>query len=238
MWDLVTAPASLRDHAYQTLKRRIVEVQLRPGARLVERDLAAELDVSRIPLREALRMLAAEGLVLLVPAKGALVATFSPADVRDLFDIREVLESLAARLAAERATPDSLAPLTHRMAEARTATVSGDLRRIAAANAAFHAEIIAMAANPLLSNVMGPLAARTEWLFRLTASRDPVEQCSEHEELYGHISSGAADEAATSAFAHIAAGRELSITLAEKWSDPDFDPELIARGRRRRRVES
>ncbi|MGN2639268.1 GntR family transcriptional regulator [Nocardia takedensis] len=233
----MTAPASLRDHAYQTLKRRIIEVELRPGARLVERDLAAELAVSRIPLREALRMLATEGLVLLVPSKGALVATFSPADVRDLFDIREVLESLAARLAAERATPETLAPLGDRMAEARAATEAGDLPRIAAANAAFHAEIIAMAGNPLLSTVMGPLAARTEWLFRLTASRDPVEQCSEHEELYEHIAAGAGDAAAVSAFTHITAGRETSIALAETWSDPDFDPEVIARGRRRRRVE-
>ncbi|MEU8896163.1 GntR family transcriptional regulator [Nocardia sp. NPDC048505] len=229
----MTAP-SLRDHAYRVLKRRIVEVELRPGARLVERDLAAELAVSRIPLREALRMLAAEGLVLLVPHKGALVASFSPADVRDLFDIREVLESLAARLAAERATPATLEPLRARLSAARAATAAGEVTRIAAANAAFHAEIIELAANPLLTTVLGPLAARTEWLFRLTASRDPAEQCSEHEELYDLIAAGRAEAAAACAFTHVAAGREPSMSLAEQWSDPDFDPELIARGRRRR----
>ncbi|MFC9894747.1 GntR family transcriptional regulator [Nocardia sp. NPDC127579] len=229
----MTAP-SRRDHAYQVLKRRIVEVELHPGARLVERDLAAELEVSRIPLREALRMLAAEGLVLLVPHKGALVATFSPADVRDLFDIREVLESLAARLAAERATPATLAPLTARLAAARAATAAADLPRIAAANAAFHTQIVDLAANPLLSTLLSPLAARTEWLFRLTASRDPGEQCSEHEELYALIAAGRAEAAAACALAHVAAGRALSMALAEQWSDPDFDPELVAKGRRRR----
>jgi DNA-binding GntR family transcriptional regulator len=89
--------------AYEALKKRIIEVDLQPGERLVERDLADELKVSRIPLREALRLLAAEGLVVLVPHRGALVSPFTPADVRDLFDVRESLEVLAARLAAQRA---------------------------------------------------------------------------------------------------------------------------------------
>ncbi|GAA3208938.1 GntR family transcriptional regulator [Actinocorallia longicatena] len=225
---------SLRDHAYETLKRRIVEVELAPGARLVERDLAAELNVSRIPLREALRMLAAEGLVLIVPGKGALVAPFTPADVRHLFDLREVLESLAARLAATRASEASMAPLAARMAEARSATDAGDAQRIASANAAFHAEIIALADNPLLTGIMGPLAARTEWLFRLTASRDPAEQCAEHEELYNLIAAGNEAAAAACAFAHIAAGRAPSLALAGTWSDAEIDPDEITRTRRRR----
>ncbi|MBF6210529.1 GntR family transcriptional regulator [Nocardia puris] len=235
MWNPVTAPASLRDRAYQTLKRRIVEVDLRPGTRLVERDLAADLEVSRIPLREALRMLAADGLVLLVPSKGALVATFSPADVADLFDVREALESLAARLAAQRATAVGVSALARRLDEARAATAAGDRPRIAAANAAFHAEIIEMAANPLLTTLTAPLAARTEWLFHLTASRDPGEQCSEHEHLFDLIAAGDAEGAAACAFTHVTAGRELSVALAESWSDPEFDPVLLASGRRRTR---
>lgn len=103
--------ASLRDRAYQELRRRIVSTELAPGQRLVERDLAAELEVSRIPLREALRLLEADGLVVLVPHKGALVSPFTPADVRDLFDVRESLEALAARLTAERRDDAGLARL-------------------------------------------------------------------------------------------------------------------------------
>ncbi|WP_460363699.1 GntR family transcriptional regulator [Actinocorallia lasiicapitis] len=231
----MTETGSLRDLAYATLKRRIVEVRLAPGDRLVERDLAAELNVSRIPLREALRMLAAEGLVLIVPGKGALVAPFTPADVKNLFDVREVLESLAARLAAANAAPDRLEPLSARLAEAREATKEGDVQRIASANAAFHAAIIGLADNPLLSGIMGPLAARTEWLFRLTAERDPAEQCTEHEELYQLIASGNESAAAACAFAHIAAGRAPSLALAETWAHPDIDPDQIARTRRRRK---
>lgn len=235
LWKVVTEPGSLRHRAYESIKQRIVGLELRPGQRLVERDLATDLEVSRIPLREALRVLAAEGLVLLVPGKGALVAPFSPADVNDLFDVREALESLAARLAAANATPDALRPLKDLLAEARSATRAADPQRIATANAAFHAEIIELAGNPLLSTQMRPLAARTEWLFRLTASRDAAEQCSEHEVLYRLIAAGDAAGAAECAFAHVAAGRAPSLALAHSWSDPDFDPELVARGRRRRR---
>ncbi|WP_067548216.1 GntR family transcriptional regulator [Nocardia crassostreae] len=232
----MTEPGSLRHRAYESIKQRIVGVELRPGQRLVERDLATELEVSRIPLREALRMLAAEGLVLLVPGKRALVAPFTPADVNNLFDVREVLESLAARLAAAHATPESVAPLRARMAEAHAATASGDLQRIAAANAAFHMEIIELAGNPLLSSQMRPLAARTEWLFRLTSDRDPAEQCSEHAQLFAHIEAGDTEAAAATAFAHAAAGRAHSLVAAESWSTPaDFDPHLAVHTRRRRR---
>lgn len=231
---VVTSGELLRDYAYRSLRSRILSVDLAPGQRLVERDLAAELDVSRIPLREAMRMLSAEGLVLLVPGTGALVAPFGPEDVAHLFDVREVLESLAARLAAARATADNVAPLAENIRLAREAIDGDDLQQIAAVNAAFHVEVIALGANPLLASLMGPLASRVEWLFRLTASRDPHIQCAEHEEIYALIAAGDEDGAATAAFEHIASGREVSVALASEWSRDAVDPEAVARSRRRR----
>lgn len=225
---------SLRDRAYETLRRRILETELQPGERLVERDLAAELAVSRIPLREALRRLEAEGLVLLVPHRGALVSPFTPADVRDLFDVRESLESLAARLAAERSDAAGLARLTARLDSARTATREGDRAAIAAANAGFHTDIVELADNPLLSSMMRPLEARTHWLFRLTAQRDPARQCAEHETLHAAIAAGDADRAAALAQEHVADGRAESLALAERWSHPEIDPQQVAARRRRR----
>ncbi|MEU9736187.1 GntR family transcriptional regulator [Streptomyces sp. NPDC048002] len=226
---------SLRQRAYDSLRRRIVEAELQPGERLVERDLAAELEVSRIPLREALRLLEADGLVLLVPHKGALVAPFTPADVRDLFDVRESLESLAARLAAERADRSGLDRLAARLDGARAATRAADRDAIAAANAGFHTDIVDLADNPLLSGMMGPLEARTHWLFRLTAQRDPAQQCTEHEQLYEAIAARDADRAAALAHHHIAAGRAVSVALAAEWSLPEIDPEAVAMRRRRKR---
>ncbi|MFE7030672.1 GntR family transcriptional regulator [Streptomyces sp. NPDC057621] len=225
----------LRQRAYDSLRQRIVEAELRPGQRLVERDLAAELEVSRIPLREALRLLEADGLVLLVPHRGALVAPFTPADVRNLFDVRESLESLAARLAAERTDRAGLKRLSDRLDSARAATRAGDRDAIAAANAGFHIDIVDLADNPLLTGIMRPLEARTHWLFRLTAQRDPAQQCSEHEELYDAIQAGDGDRAAALAHGHIAAGRQASLDLAAEWTDPQLDPEAVAARRRRRR---
>ncbi|MFI5624913.1 GntR family transcriptional regulator [Nocardioides sp. NPDC051685] len=227
---------SLRDYARNAIRERIMTVDLKPGQRLVERELAAELAVSRIPLREALRMLAAEGLVLLIPGKGALVAPFGPEDVTHLFDVREVLESLAAQLAASRATAESIKPLNDCLDQSRAAIAAGDTQGIAAANAGFHAEVVALAGNPLLSSIMGPLASRVEWLFRLTASRDPHVQCAEHEAIFNLIASGNASAAAASAFAHISSGRSESVALAAEWSHESVDPEKVARSRRRRRT--
>ncbi|MGY0385952.1 GntR family transcriptional regulator [Nocardioides sp. WG-D5] len=227
---------SLRDYARNAIRERIMTVDLKPGQRLVERELAAELSVSRIPLREALRMLAAEGLVLLIPGKGALVAPFGPEDVTHLFDVREVLESLAAQLAATRATAERIKPLNDCLEQSRAAIASDDTQGIAAANAAFHAEVVALAGNPLLSSIMGPLASRVEWLFRLTASRDPHVQCAEHEAIFNLIASGNASAAAASAFAHISSGRSESVALAAEWSHESVDPEKVARSRRRRRA--
>ncbi|MFC9997560.1 hypothetical protein [Nocardia sp. NPDC127526] len=83
-----------------------------------------------------------------------------------------------------------------------------------------------------------PLEARTEWLFRLTADRDPGEQLTEHEALFAHIAAGDRNAAAACAFAHVAAGRAPSLALAASWSTPDVDPELIARRRRRTKSET
>lgn len=221
--------------AYERLKRRIVEVELRPGERLIERDLAAELEVSRIPLREALRLLAAEGLVVLVPGRGALVSPFTPDDVRDLFDVRESLEALAARLAAERADAEGLARLRACMERAREAIARDDRAAIAAANADFHHELVAISGNALLADLMRPLDARLHRLFRLTSDRDPGRQSEEHAELYEAIAAGDPGRAAEHALRHVADGRQDSLAVARGWSVENIDPVQATHSRRRAR---
>ncbi|WP_197037969.1 MULTISPECIES: GntR family transcriptional regulator [Actinomycetes] len=228
---------SLRQHAYEEIRRQIVDLRLAPGSRLVERDLAAELDVSRIPLREALQLLQQDGLVVLVPRQGAIVSPFSENDVRDLFDVRESLEVLAARLAAERADEEGLARLSEQLEAARTATLKRDRPAIAAANAKFHQMIVDLSANPLLESLLRPLEARTQWLFHLTKDRDPGRQCHEHEEILAAIAAHDADRAAESAFHHVHSGREASLAMAAEWSGGSIDPVEATKGRRRARSE-
>lgn len=224
---------SLREHAYDELRARIVGLELKPGARLIERDLADELAVSRIPLREAIQRLQQDGLVVVVPRQGAIVSPFTVDDVRDLFDVRESLEVLAARLAAERADEEGLAALAAQLDTARRATKRGDKPAIAAANAGFHTIIVDLAANPLLESTLKPLEARTQWLFHLTKDRDAGVQCREHEELLAAIADHDADRAAESAFHHVHSGRDTSMAMAAQWSNIDIDPVQLTKGRRR-----
>ena len=138
------------DHVYDELRRGVVEGRYPPGTRLVEQRLAASLDVSRTPVREALRRLEAEGLVVVERHRGAQVRALSAEEVADLFDVRARLEAYAAELAAERCTPADVA----RLDEAVTAfdrAVAGvkrhgsDLDRVRAldeANAAFHGALL------------------------------------------------------------------------------------------------
>ncbi|MFC8179461.1 MULTISPECIES: GntR family transcriptional regulator [Nocardiaceae] len=226
---------SLREIAYDAIRERIVDLSLSPGSRLVERDLATELNVSRIPLREAMQQLQQDGLVVLVPRQGAIVSPFTVDDVRDLFDVRESLEVLAARLAAERADDDSLAALASQLDAARAATKADDKPAIAAANAKFHSMIVDMSANPLLESLLRPLEARVQWLFHLTKDRDPGQQCLEHEHLYAAIAGRDPDRAAASAFSHVHSGREMSLRLAATWADDGIDPVAATKGRRRGR---
>ncbi|KHL17269.1 UNVERIFIED_CONTAM: GntR family transcriptional regulator [Mumia flava] len=225
--------ASLRLHAYETLKSRIIDLDLAPGQRLVERDVAAELGVSRVPLREALHMLEAEGLVVVVPRQGAMVAAFTPDDIRALFEVRESVEVLAARLAAERRSDSDLARMRTLLVEAQVALDAGDDAATAAANAGFHRAVLDACGNPLLQSMMGPLQARVQWLFHLTKRRDTREQREEHAGILDAIDARDGERAAQLYLAHIAEGLEPTLAMSGSWASEAFDPVEVTRSRNR-----
>ena len=101
----------LRDVVFNNIKDGILTGRLRPGERLLENQLAEELGVSRTPIREALRMLEIENLVDLIPRKGAQVKKMSEKDIKDVLEIRKVLEELASGIAAENITKQEIAEL-------------------------------------------------------------------------------------------------------------------------------
>jgi DNA-binding GntR family transcriptional regulator len=100
----IEAPVSFAEKAYQLLVRKITRLELAPGAVLVEKNLMAELEIGRTPIREALQRLAAEGLVQHLPNRGMLVSDLSAANVESIYEFRALVEGAAARLAATRAT--------------------------------------------------------------------------------------------------------------------------------------
>lgn len=153
--------ARLASEAYQQVRGRILSGELRDGERLGEEELAEALGISRTPVREALRMLAAEGLVELLPNRGARVPRWDEDDVNDIFDLRALLESHAAGRAA-RASDDELVPrlesLCERMEDvnAKMGDVE-DLAQLASINREFHAAVVAGASSPRLSALVASL---------------------------------------------------------------------------------
>ena len=116
----------LRDVVFNTLRQAILKGELEPGERLMEIQLADRLGVSRTPIREAIRKLELEGLVLMIPRKGAEVAKISEKSLRDVLEVRRSLEELAIELACQRMTEDDIKELEEAQEAFRSAIQSAD----------------------------------------------------------------------------------------------------------------
>ena len=143
----------LRDVVFNTIKDGILSGRLRPGERLLENQLAEELGVSRTPIREALRMLEIENLVDLIPRKGAQVREMSEKDIKDVLEIRKVLEELAAGLAAENITRQSISDLKEAHLDFMKAFDRGDREGVLEADTRFHDIIFCATKNDKLVQI-------------------------------------------------------------------------------------
>jgi DNA-binding GntR family transcriptional regulator len=144
---------------YEALRGRVLSGQLLPGARLVEADLTAEFQASRVTIREVLRRLVADGLLELLPHRGIRVRLLSSRDLEELYIVRAPIEGLAARLAAE-AFPVHLDELRECCLEGERAIADGDARRYMQANARFHNALLTATGNSTLEKVATRLNAQ------------------------------------------------------------------------------
>jgi DNA-binding GntR family transcriptional regulator len=144
------APATRAARVAEKLRDLIAQDELPPGTRLRERDLAQRLSVSRTPMREALRILAAEGLVTLAPNRGAVVARPGPKEVQDLLALLGALESLAGEQAALRATAEEIAEVRARHHEMLAAFARRDRLAYFKCNQAIHRAIVQASGNAAL----------------------------------------------------------------------------------------
>ena len=136
----------LRDVVFNTLRRAILRGELKPGERLMEIQLANKLGVSRTPIREAIRKLELEGLVLMIPRKGAEVAEITRKNMMDVLEVRKALEELAAELACERIGKEQIAEMRVAAKEFERTLKTGDVTQIAEADEKFH-DILYIATN-------------------------------------------------------------------------------------------
>jgi DNA-binding GntR family transcriptional regulator len=205
------AVASVVDLAYAAIRERILSGSLARGARVHQEELALALGVSRTPVREALRRLAAEGLVELHTNRGARVADLDRAGLRAAYEARLVIEPGAARLAAARRPPEALARMREALARQRRAGAGG---RAFAAIRDFHLALVSAAGNPFLDQLSAALwAARIgETAYEvqgLTAAQLHAD-ADEHGAILCAVAAGSAREAETLTRRHIAAALKRS----------------------------
>lgn len=193
----------LRDQVLTALRRGIVNGDYAPGERLTEDRLATDFGVSRNPVREALRVVEAEGFVTVVPRRGVFVAIPDASTVADMFAVRERLETLAARLAAKRATPADIAALRDLLDAAHDATDHAELSRVAELNSELHLLVIAIGGNKWLSSIATALYLQVHWVFRLGAADRAPHSWIEHITLVDAIEAGDGDAAEAAATVHV-----------------------------------
>jgi DNA-binding GntR family transcriptional regulator len=183
---------SLVDLAFTRLSREILSGRTDPGERLVEEQLTRRLGISRAPLREALRLLAQQGLVEHIPRRGVRVATLSDDDVRELYEVRDVLERHA--VASIRPGAD-LAGLQAALEVMRKATEAGDRLAVADAHRRFHVEVVTLGGNRQLCALYESVLVRLQLYMAVNLRREaevaePSDGVHRHERLLAAVAQG------------------------------------------------
>ena len=176
---------ALHDMLVTHLRDMIIEGQLEPGTRLHEGQLGEQLGVSRTPLREAIKYLASEGLVELVPSRGAVVKRFSAADVKDMLTVLRSLEELAGKLACELATDEEIAEVRALHDEMIGRYKQSDRLQYYKLNQQIHLAIVRLAKNPTLADIHQMLQTRLKRIRFVghEGAEKWAAAVSEHEEM-------------------------------------------------------
>ena len=179
----------LRDVVFKTLRGAILRGELKPGERLMEIRLANELGVSRTPIREAIRMLELEGLVLMVPRRGAQVAKITEKDLKEVLEGRIGLDELAIGFACERVTPEQLEAIREAGEYFESLADSEDLTAVAEADVRFHDRIYDAAGNQRLNQILSNLREQM-YRYRMEYLKDTKQRrklAAEHRAMYEAI---------------------------------------------------
>ncbi|MEZ5174960.1 MAG: GntR family transcriptional regulator [Acidimicrobiia bacterium] len=220
MKDLGQTHNNLGDLVAAEIRAGILAGAFAPGEHLKQAKLAADLNVSRIPVREALRILESEGLIESTPGKGSRVIRITTKDAGEVLSVRGALEGLAARLASARVTHDDIEVLRATIADGLAATGREDHAAATEHHTKFHLELARASGNHLLFEELASMPAKTEWIHAsLLQSRGPYSW-TEHEAIVDAVARGDADLAERLVREHSeTVARELSTTGAS--TEPD-----------------
>lgn len=179
----------LRDVVFNTLRQAILTGELKPGERLMEIHLANRLGVSRTPIREAIRKLELEGLVIMIPRRGAEVAQITEKSMNDVLEVRRSMDALCIELACERISDEELVALKKACDEFEKAVETGDIKVIAQADVAFHDIIVRATGNMRLVQLINNLSEQM-YRYRFEYIKDGSQHArlvEEHRMIYDSI---------------------------------------------------
>ena len=195
----------LRDVVFNTLRQAILTGELKPGERLMEIHLADRLGVSRTPIREAIRKLELEGLVTMIPRRGAEVAQITEKSMKDVLEVRRALDALCAELACDRITDEELENLRLACDAFETAVKTKDAKKIAQADVALHDIIVRATGNQRLIKLVNNLSEQM-YRYRFEYIKDSSQHqnlIDEHRIIYQSIVCKDKKTAADAARTHI-----------------------------------
>lgn len=195
----------LRDVVFNTLRRAILTGELKPGERLMEIHLADKLGVSRTPIREAIHKLELEGLVTLIPRRGAEVAQITEKSMNDVLEVRRALDALCVELACDRISDGELAALRDACENFELSVKTGDVKKIAQADVALHDIIVRATGNQRLIQLVNNLSEQM-YRYRFEYIKDGSQHetlVAEHKIIYQSIVRKDKETAAAAAKTHI-----------------------------------
>jgi DNA-binding GntR family transcriptional regulator len=198
---------SLSEHVYLLLEEAIIQGQLPPGTHLQAEVLAEQFEMSRIPVREALRALQAHGWVVIRPRRGAFVREQSETEASELFQVRAVLEGQAARWGAGQRTQEQLVLLSRIVQAGTRAARINDLRQMSSLNTEFHAQLAICGQNAILAELLVSISKRIQWYFSAVATNRGLASWHEHKEIVNALRVREAERAATLCLHHSEATR-------------------------------
>ena len=215
-------PAPLRDRVYETLEELIIYGALAPGQHLVEAEIAKQLGISRIPVREGLQLLARDGWIDLRPRQGAFVHQPGVREVDDVFTVRTLLEVESTRLAAGKATDDSIQALRKIQQTGSEALARADERELVMLNSQFHARITRIGENDVLAGLIARLDKRIRWYFAPVVKSRGSSSWKEHLEIVEAIAARDPKRASEAMRRHAEATRS-AFFLEENGGSPKED---------------
>ena len=217
----------LSERAYTKLKAMILDGRFAADALLSERELAARLTLSRMPVREAVKALQREGLLVVVPQSGIHLPRPTVQDIRDIYEVRQAIEGVAAFLCATRATRDEKRALRRRLARVYGRRRKLDQATIQQESRLFHRTLFRLCGNTELAHVYATIEPKIDLNLRLTAVHAPerVQQALvEHLNIAKAIKSGNAREAERLIRSSLENGKRTRIALLSDWNGEAVQP--------------